>query len=187
MIVVVGAPDGAGGTAAEDHAAAGDRVVLWGRDGRAVAAAARRVRGRAATRASRRAAAMPVDAFGLDASDPESVIAAWNAVAGRCGEPDALVCVVGPSRAGGVIDTRATISVTRHAARRFRAAGRGQITVVLTGTAAQAAAPEEALAAHLRELTAELADFGIPVTTRSAADRSGGRSSAGPRDTARVS
>lgn len=182
VIVVVGAPDGVGGAAAEQHAAAGDRVMLWGRDGRAVAASARRVRGRAATRAGLRAAAMPVDAFGLDASDPEAVIAAWNALVERCGEPDALVCVVGASRAGGTIGTRATISVTRHAARRFRAAGRGEITVVLTGDG-----PGEALSAHLRELTAELADFGITVTTRAVTDLSGDRSAAAHRGAAQVS
>lgn len=130
---------------------------------------------------------MPVDAFGLDASDPEAVIAAWNALVERCGEPDGLVCVVGASRAGGTIGTRATISVTRHAARRFRAAGRGAITVVLTGAAAQAEGPGEALAAHLRELSAELAAFDIPVTTRSAADHSGDRSPADHRGAAHVS
>jgi|GEM_PF-5188625 len=187
VIVVVGAPDGVGGAVAEQHAAAGDRVMLWGRDGRAVAASARRVRGRAATRAGSRAAAMPVDAFGLDASDPEAVIAAWNALVERCGEPDALVCVVGSSRAGGTVGTRATVSVTRHAARRFRAAGRGAITVVLTGSAAQTDGPGEALVAHLRELTAELADFGITVTTRSVTDQSGYRSPAARRGAAQVS
>lgn len=168
MVVVVGELDGAGGTAAEDHAVAGARVVLWGKDGRAVAQSARRIRGRAAARTGRHAAVMPIDVIGVDPADPETVIAAWNAVAQRWGEPEELVVVAAGPHTDPAVGAYGAITVTRHGARRFRVAGRGVITVIALDPGTCPDGTAAALHAHLREMAGDLASHGVDVVTETA-------------------